>query len=131
MIWSVPTEQSFSVDPEVCAFFEDYELERLLEQFDRGIFINGVTEGYKNYVYRNVLVLSHAQNLEHDMFCRRTEHKQRLGLTIDYDIDALVAKTVSFAAMPNDARKAWAHKASTATAQTDLWENGTYFGRHA
>jgi 3'-phosphoadenosine 5'-phosphosulfate sulfotransferase (PAPS reductase)/FAD synthetase len=122
MIWSVPTEQSFSVDPEVCAFFEDYELERLLEQFDRGIFINGVTEGYKNYVYRNVLVLSHAQNLEHDMFCRRTEHKQRLGLTIDYDIDALVAKTVSFAAMPNDARKAWAHKASTATAQTDLWD---------
>lgn len=122
MIWSVPTEKAFNIDMESAAMLEDFELDRMLEKFDRGSFLSGITEGYKFYLQYGVLNLSHAQNLEHDMFCRRTEHKQRLGLTINYKIDDLLAKTVSFAALPDEARKAWSFKASSATAQTDFWE---------
>jgi DNA sulfur modification protein DndC len=123
MIWSVPTEQSFSVNTESACMMQDMEMDRMLEKFDRGNHISGITEGYKFYLQYGVLELSHAQNLEHDTFCRRTEHKQRLGLTLDYDIDELLAKSVPFSALPAEARKAWSHKASTATAQTGFWDS--------
>lgn len=122
MVWSVPTESSFGINMESACMLEDMEMDRMLAKFDRGNHLSGITEGYKFYLQYGVLELSHAQNLEHDTFCRRTEHKQRLGLTLEYDIDELLAKSVPYSALPDDARKVWSFKASTATAQTGFWD---------
>ena len=100
---------------------EEFEMDRILEKYDRGNFISGVTEAYKWYSQYGVLELAHSQNLEHDEFCRRTDHKERLGLTLDYDVADLLARAVDFSDLPESARKAWGFKATSSSAQTDFW----------
>ena len=118
--WDLETGQSMTVDPESLCMLLDFEMDRMLEKFDNGYFPGGITEAYKFYVQFGVLGISHSQQSEHDEICRRTAFKDRLGLTLEYDIHDLLAKSISFADLPPKARKAWGHKATTDSSQTDF-----------
>lgn len=108
-MWKVETERSFSVDAESAAMLQDFELERILEMHDRGMVAGEITAGYKWYLQFGCLRLSHAQKAEHDEVCRRTAFKDQHGLTLDYDIDRLTSRAISFAQLPRAGRSAWAH----------------------
>ena len=118
--WKVPTEAEFSVDMESFWEMEQFEMDRILKKYDRGFINGGITEAYTYYLTIGVLKLTPGQQSQHDEVARRTQFKDRLGLTLDYDIDELLSRTVSFAELPEDARKAWAGKATTDSSQTDF-----------
>jgi DNA sulfur modification protein DndC len=118
--WEVPTGQRLEVDTEAAVLMLDFELEQLLEMHDRGFFPGGITAGYRWYLSYGVLSLSHSQQDEHDAIARRTDFKDRLGLNLDYDIEGLRRRSVRYADLPAAARAAWAHKATTAGAQTSM-----------
>ncbi|MWL91811.1 MULTISPECIES: phosphoadenosine phosphosulfate reductase family protein [Cupriavidus] len=123
LAWAVETEPTFSVDIESACFIEDFEVDRLLRMHDQGVMPGGVTTGYLWYLSYGCLSLSHAQQNEHDAICRRTAHKDRLGITCEYDIASLIGRSVGFADLPPEARVAWGGKATTASAQVDLLFN--------
>jgi DNA sulfur modification protein DndC len=118
--WDLQTGQSLDVDQESLFMLLDFEMENMLAKHDNGFFPGGITEAYKWYLQYGVLTISHSQQSEHDEVCRRTAYKDRLGLTLDYDINDLLTKSVSFADLPDAARKAWSHKGSTETSQTSF-----------
>ena len=120
MVWDVDTDMSFDIDSESLAMLVDFERDRLLEMHDAGCFPGGITAGYKWYLSYGTLTLSHSQQSEHDEIARRTAYKDRLGLTVDYSIDELLQKTVSYADLPQAARKAWGSKATTDSSQTNF-----------
>jgi len=64
--------------------------------------------------------LSAAQTAKHDEILRRTSFKDSLGLCLDYDLEDLLKRSVRYCDLPDDARLAWAKKATTASAQWDL-----------
>lgn len=118
--WDLETGQSMTVDMESLWMLMDFEMDTMLEKFDRGFYPGGITEAYKFYVSYGALTVSHSQQSEHDEVCRRTAYKDRLGLTLEYDVKDLLSKTVAFADLPSEARKAWGHKATTDSSQTDF-----------
>ncbi|MBG6083052.1 phosphoadenosine phosphosulfate reductase domain-containing protein [Rubrivivax gelatinosus] len=120
MAWDLHTGQEMTVDSESLAMLMDFEMETMLAKFDRGFCPGGITEAYKFYVSYGVLNVSHSQQREHDEVCRRTAYKDRLGLTLDYDIEGLLSRTVGFSELPPQARREWAHKATTDSSQTDF-----------
>lgn len=115
--WKVPTQQAFGVDAESAMMLRDFEMDRMLAEYDSGFHPGGITAGYRFYLTYGAVTLSHSQQREHDEIARRTAYKDRLGLTLDYNIDQLTAKAVAFSSMPADARRAWAKKATTDSAQ--------------
>jgi DNA sulfur modification protein DndC len=122
-IWGMATDASFTVDPESVAMIEDFELDRLIDQYRKGIghaIPGSITHGYKWYMLYGVIQLSGSQMAKHDEILRRTAHKDRLGLCMNYDIADLVKRSVRYSEMPHEAREAWAKKATTSSAQADL-----------
>ncbi|SPK77503.1 protein of unknown function (plasmid) [Cupriavidus taiwanensis] len=85
----------------------EFEVDRRLEAHDAGIAPGQVTAGYRWYAQYGCLTLSHAQRAEHDEIARRTAYKDRLGLTLEYDVDQLCARAVSFDCLPPEGRLAW------------------------
>ena len=118
--WQVATGKRFDVDEESAEMILDFELERLVEMHDRGFFPGGITAGYRWYLNYGTLTLSRAQQREHDDIARRTDFKDRLGLTLDYEVADLLDRAVRYGALPAPARVAWGHKATTSGAQVDL-----------
>ncbi|RYE72922.1 MAG: phosphoadenosine phosphosulfate sulfotransferase [Oxalobacteraceae bacterium] len=118
--WDLETEQSFTVDQESAAMLLDFELENMLAMYDASYNRGGITQAYKFYVQYGVITLSHAQVAKHDEVLKRTAFKDRLGATLDYDINALLEKAIPFNQLPEAARKVWANKATTHSAQTEL-----------
>lgn len=118
-IWDVPRESSFGIDIESLGMFLDFELDHVLEKHDDDCGIS-LGSAYKFYVQYGLLTLSHGQHADHDAFLRRTHHKHRLGLTLDYDPQALYAQAVPYSQLPDDARRAWRHLATTDGAQMEL-----------
>lgn len=118
--WDLLTDKSFTVDGESAAMIEMFELDRLLEMHKSNWIPGGLTYAYRWYIQYGAIQLSHSQVAEHDEILRRTAFKDRQGLTLDYSIDDLIGKSVSFADLPQEARKLWAHKATAASAQTEL-----------
>ncbi|CAM2198422.1 DNA sulfur modification protein DndC (plasmid) [Paraburkholderia kururiensis] len=118
--WKVPTGQRLEVDEESAEMILEFELERLLEMHDLGFFPGGITAGYRWYLNYGVISLSHGQQREHDEIARRTDFKDRMGLNLDYDVEALLGRSVRYGEMPEPARVAWAHKATTAGTQMSL-----------
>lgn len=118
--WTLETERSFDIHAESVAMIEMFELDRLIDMHHSGWPPGGITAGYKWYLQYGALQLSHSQAAEHDEILRRTAFKDRIDLTLDYDIDQLLVKTVAFADLPQEAREAWQHKATTASAQVPL-----------
>ncbi|QYY34137.1 MULTISPECIES: hypothetical protein [Cupriavidus] len=98
--WALPTDQQFSVDPEATLLISEFELDRLLETHDAGVAPGQVTAGYRWYAQYGCLTLSHGQRAEHDEIARRTAYKDRLGLTLEYDVKALRARALPFDALP-------------------------------
>ncbi|MEC4720437.1 phosphoadenosine phosphosulfate sulfotransferase [Noviherbaspirillum sp. CPCC 100848] len=121
-VWDIPTNQSFTVDPESAFMIFEFESENLIKQAERKWWPGGITAAYKWYLQYGALQLSHGQVSEHDEFLRRTAFKDRHGLTLEYDIDALLKRSISFNQLPDEARKAWAHKATTDSAQLSFLE---------
>ena len=99
---------------------EMFELDRLIDMHHNGWPPGGITAGYKWYLQYGAIQLSHSQAAEHDEILRRTAHKDRTGLSLEYDIDSLLAMSVSFADLPDGARGLWQHKATTESAQQPL-----------
>lgn len=106
-IWDVDTNTSFTVDMESACMLLEFELDSMLAKHDAGMNPGGVTSGYKFYLQYGALNLSHSQALEHDYILRRTEFKDRLGLSYEYKIDDLLAKSVAGSEMPPSAQAAW------------------------
>ncbi|MFS8934696.1 phosphoadenosine phosphosulfate sulfotransferase [Cupriavidus taiwanensis] len=112
MVWALPSAQQFSVDAEAALLIAEFELDRLLEVHDAGIAPGQVIAGYRWYAQYGCLTLSHSQRAEHDEIARRTAYKDRLGLTLEYDVDALCAHAVPFECLPNEGRMAWKQAAT-------------------
>lgn len=106
-IWALPTDQQFSVDPEAALLISEFELDRLLETHDAGVAPGQVTAGYRWYAQYGCLTLSHGQRAEHDEIARRTAYKDRLGLTLEYDVESLRARALPFDALPPAGQAAW------------------------
>ena len=119
-VWDIETEQSFSVDAESACLIEEFERDRLLEMHDKGFPVGSITGAYMFYLQYGVLNLSHSHQVEHDMFARRTAYKDRHGLTLEYELETLLAQSVSFADLPPEALRAWGGKATTDSAQTSF-----------
>ncbi|MFC4518495.1 phosphoadenosine phosphosulfate sulfotransferase [Cupriavidus pinatubonensis] len=106
-IWALPTDQQFSVDPEAALLISEFELDRLLETHDAGVARGQVTAGYRWYAQYGCLTLSHGQRAEHGEIARRTAYKDRLGLTLEYDVESLRARALPFDALPPAGQAAW------------------------
>ncbi|SPS02723.1 phosphoadenosine phosphosulfate sulfotransferase [Cupriavidus taiwanensis] len=111
-LWALPTAQQFSVDPESAFLISEFELDRLLETHDAGVAPGQVTAGYRWYAQYGCLTLSHAQRAEHDEIARRTAYKDRLGLTLEYDIEALRTRALGFDDLPRHGQAAWQQAAT-------------------
>lgn len=120
IIWSAEKHPEFSVDMESVCMIEDFELDRLLAKHESRFEPGGITAAYKWYFSFGCLNLSKSMLSKHDEICRRTSFKDRLGLTLEYDLDTLLSKTVAFSELPNEARTAWGNKATMASAQTEF-----------
>lgn len=106
-VWGVHHEQQFDIDSESAMLIEDYEVDRLLEYNERGHCAGDIGFGYKWYAQYGVLTLSHAQLAKHDEVLRRTAFKDSMGLTLDYSIEDLLAKSTAFEDLPAAAQSAW------------------------
>lgn len=106
-VWALPTAQQFSVDAESAFLISEFEVDRLLEVHDAGVAPGQVTAGYRWYAQYGCLTLSHSQRAEHDEIARRTAYKDRLGLTIEYDVGALRSRAVPFEDLPAAGQLAW------------------------
>lgn len=120
VVWGAPVHSEFSVDMESVCLMEDFELERLLKKHEGGFQPGGITEAYKWYIKFGCLKLSSGMLRKHDEICRRTSFKDRLGLTLEYDHEKLMGKTVRYKDLPDDARKAWGNKATTDGSQLEM-----------
>lgn len=120
IIWSAEKHPEFSVDMESVCMIEDFELDRLLAKHESRFEPGGITAAYKWYFSFGCLNLSKSMLSKHDEICRRTSFKDRLGLTLEYDLDTLLSKTMAFAELPDAARTAWGNKATMASAQTEF-----------
>lgn len=119
-VWDLETEKSFTVDQESAVMLLNFEMENMLAMYDASYNRGGITQAYKFYVHYGVITLSHAQVAKHDEVLKRTAFKDRLGATLDYDINALLEKAIPFNQLPEAARQVWANKATTHSAQTEL-----------
>lgn len=106
-VWDVPRDLEFKVDLEAALNIEDYEVERLLEEYDRGYVPGGIAAGYKFYARYGALKLAHNQLGKHDEVLRRTAFKDRLGLTLDFKPEDLLSKSISFDELPADVQRMW------------------------
>jgi DNA sulfur modification protein DndC len=120
IVWQAPVNPEFSVDMESVCMIEDFELDRLLEKHDSSYVPGGITAAYKWYLSFGCLNLSKGMLSKHDEICRRTSFKDRLGLTLGYDLTTLLGQSVAYSDLPEDARAAWSNKATTSSVQTDL-----------
>jgi DNA sulfur modification protein DndC len=121
VIWDVGSSGAFEVDDESVAMIMDFEMDRLLEmqrQYSKDWMPGSITFGYKWYLAYGALKLSPGQAAIHDKLLRRTAFKDSIGMTCNYDIEALRARSTRFADLPDDARRAWTKKASMDSAQT-------------
>ncbi|MCK4120433.1 phosphoadenosine phosphosulfate reductase family protein [Ralstonia nicotianae] len=117
LVLDAVTDVQFGVDAESAMLIQDFEMDRLLEVHDAGVSPGQVIAGYRWYRQFGCLTLSHSQRAEHDEIARRTAFKDRNGWTLDYDVQALLAASVSFTDLPNVAQGAWSHAGK---AQTEL-----------
>ncbi len=118
--WRVRTGDRFDVELESAEMILEFEADRLAAMHDRGFHPGGITTGYRWYLNYGALTLSHKQQLKHDEVARRTDFKDRLGLNLGHDDEQLLAYGVRFSELPEEARRARAHKATTDGAQTSL-----------
>lgn len=118
--WRVRTGDRFDVELESAEMILEFEADRLAAMHDRGFHPGGITTGYRWYLNYGALTLSHKQQLKHDEVARRTDFKDRLGLNLGRDDEQLLAYGVRFSELPEEARRARAHKATTDGAQTSL-----------
>ncbi|WP_321935476.1 phosphoadenosine phosphosulfate sulfotransferase [Paraburkholderia sp. J8-2] len=123
MAWKLNTEQSFSVDMESACLMIDFEMERMLQYHDGYLAPGAVTWAYQWYLQYGVITVAHGHQRKHDEVCRRTSFKDRLGLTLDYDHESVIGKSVRYKDLPEDARREWANKARTDASQADFWDD--------
>lgn len=121
LTWMAETGERFSVDLEAACLIEEFELDRLADRAESPCFIGGVTEGYRWYRQYGCLNLSYSQQKEHDEICRRTDFKERLGLTLDCDIASLLSRSVPYFDLPAAAQAAWKNKLGRVAVQPILW----------
>lgn len=119
-VWDLEPDQSFTVDQESAVMLLDLEMENMLAMYDASYNRGGITQAYKFYLQYGVIKLFHAQVAKHDEVLRRSAFKDRLGATLDYDINELLEKAIPFNQLPEAARHKWANKATTHSVQTEL-----------
>ncbi|WP_237380889.1 phosphoadenosine phosphosulfate sulfotransferase [Cupriavidus sp. SW-Y-13] len=106
-VLDLPTAQQFDVDIEAAHLIAEFEIDRLLDMHDADGGPGSVTAGYRWYAHYGCLTLSHTQKLEHDEIARRTAFKDRLGLTLEYDVKNVVARSIPFEDLPTAASGHW------------------------
>lgn len=121
LTWFAETSERFSVDPESVFMIEDFELDQLADRAEAPCFVGGVTDGYRWYRSYGCLNLSHSQQKEHDAICRRTDFKERHGLTLDCDTEQLLRRAVPYFDLPAAAQAAWQNKLGRVSVQPILW----------
>lgn len=120
VVWGTEKSNIFEVDIESACMIEEFEMDRLLEMHDASFTPGGITAAYKWYFSFGCLSMSASLVAKHDEICRRTSFKDERGLTLDYDLDHLLAQSVSFSELPDDARAVWGNKATMNSAQTEF-----------
>jgi 3'-phosphoadenosine 5'-phosphosulfate sulfotransferase (PAPS reductase)/FAD synthetase len=125
MTWDAETELAMNVDAESAGMILEFEFERLAQMHDQGFSAGSSTWGYQWYRQYGALALSHTQVKEHDEICRRTQWKDRNGMTLDYSVPDLLSRSISFTELPPAAAKAWSHKSTMSTAQFGMFETGS------
>ena len=122
LVWDLASGPTFSMNEESVAFIVDFELDHLVRLHRDGYGHNpgGIVAGFKWYAQFGALQIGSGQTSKIDEILRRTAWKSKHGLTVDYSIDDLLARSVRFADLPPKARTAWHHKATTESAQTEL-----------
>jgi DNA sulfur modification protein DndC len=104
-VWDLEAEQSFMADQESAVMLLDFEMENMLDMYAASYNSGVITQAYKFYVQYGVVKLSHTQVAKHDEVLKRTAFKDRLGATLDYDVNALLKKAIPFSELPEAARR--------------------------
>ena len=108
VVLEVNTEESFSVDEESACLTLDFELDHILGMRDQMMRIGGYTQSYKWWLMHGTISLAKGQVGRHDQVLRRTEFKARHGLCgADYDLNHVLAKSVSWQDVPQEVQEAF------------------------
>lgn len=123
VVWDIPTEKGFSIDPEAACFIACEFQDDILEIHDNWKrHPQNYTAGFIWYTGLGTPTLDHSHQSKYDEVARRTEWKYRNGLLHDYNLDHLKSKCVRYSDLQPEARAAWSHKATTDGAQVDIDE---------
>ena len=122
MIWDVPTSDKFTVDPESAFMLMMFEMNSMVAKYNAPQVPGGVTMAYKWYASYGAIQITSGK--VHDETLRRTELKDRLGLTYDYDVRELLGRSVDFGSLPAEAMKEWAGAGSSS--QGDMFLENLY-----
>ncbi len=121
VVWDLPTSKGFEVDEEVASFVLCEFLPELLAK--RKAWRHnpqGATLGWRWYIGLGTPTLDHSHLRMHDEIARRTEWKFRAGLGFDAKQEDVLARSVRFAELPEEARRIWRAKATSDGCQLDL-----------
>jgi len=93
-VLALDSAEFYDIDEEGASLLLAFELDRLIETYhdDPGY---RTTAGYHYYASSGLLTLAKGQARAVDTILRRTAYKERHGLTGDYDLKALLARTIS------------------------------------
>lgn len=120
-VWDVYTERGLSVDMEAACFIEDEFRDHILQIHDHWkTHPQQISAGFLWYTQLGTPTLDHSSVRAYDLIARRTEAKHALGLTLDYDAEALYRRSIEYRNLPSEARSAWGHKASNLGSQVDI-----------
>lgn len=121
-VWDMASGPTFSMNEESIAFILDFEMDHLVtmhrDGYGRGL--GGIVAGFKWYAQFGAIEIGKGQTAKIDEILRRTAWKSKHSLCVDYNIDDVLSRSVRFAELPPQACKAWQHKATTDSAQTEL-----------
>jgi len=93
-VLSLDSADFYDIDEEGASLLLTFEVDRLIETYhdDPGY---RTTAGYHYYAASGLLTLAKGQARAVDTILRRTAYKERHGLTGDYDLHALLGRTIS------------------------------------
>lgn len=119
-VWDISSSDEFEVNSESLEMILQFELDEMVGKYNDPIPPSGITYGYKWYLQYGAISVSAGQVAMQDIYLRRTALKDSLGLTVEYEIEDLLSKSMRFADLPDDARKVWGKYATTESAQMDM-----------
>lgn len=96
IVLDVETEDSFDVDIEGACLAMDYEIDRMMEMYEKSNGKARLTEGYRWWIRMGTIALSPQQVSMHDEILKRSSFKEKMGLAgSNIDMDYIFSLTES------------------------------------